>query len=243
MLFNKLLILLYLFSSELHAACQESPLQRLSCRNEFYQNLPIRDSGLSHIEKESFRKLEALQQSKEFQDIVLGLQKPQSPLLEDSKEKKCPIANDFCDQTSPSLTKTEMKSEEASLYIFVSFSLGEKALLNLAQEAKQFGAILVLRGFREGSYRKTALALQQIIKKTGQGVIVDPELFSLFHITAVPTFVLTTPFQLHSQERIQTPIFDKLQGHVSTLYALESFVKAGDLAKRAKKLLHKGDKP
>ena len=64
----------------------------------------------------------------------------------------------------------ETNLSEASLYIFVSFSLGEKALLNLAREAKQFDAILVLRGFKEGSYRKTAQALQEIITKTGQGV-------------------------------------------------------------------------
>lgn len=129
---------------------------------------------------------------------------------------------------------------QGSLYIFVSFSLGEKALLNLAQDAKQFGATLVLRGFKGGSYAKTVQALDKVILKTGQGVIIDPELYSLFNITAVPTFILTKPFQLRPEIRSQTPIHDKLQGHVSTRYALEAFAKEGDIKDKAQALLKRG---
>jgi conjugal transfer pilus assembly protein TrbC len=111
--------------------------------------------------------------------------------------------------------------------------------LNIAHEAKRFGATLVLKGFREGSYRKTAQELQAIIIKTGQGVIIDPELYTLFNITAVPSFVLAQPFSLYSQERIQTPLHDKLQGHVSLHYALERFSKEGDLKEESLNLLHR----
>ena len=126
------------------------------------------------------------------------------------------------------------------LYLFVSFSLGEKALLNLAQEAKRWNATLVLRGFIEGSYAKTAKALQNIIIKTGQGFIIDPELFSLFAVTAVPTYVLSYPFQLNAVERTQTPLHDRIRGHVSIHYALEQFAKSGDLKEEANSLLEKG---
>ncbi|MBP9691879.1 MAG: type-F conjugative transfer system pilin assembly protein TrbC [Alphaproteobacteria bacterium] len=125
----------------------------------------------------------------------------------------------------------------------MSFSLGEKALLNLAQETKGYGATLVLRGFIEGSYAKTVQALQNIILKTGQGFIIDPELFSLFFITAVPTYVLAKPFQLLAQTRDQTPLHDRLMGHVSISYALESFAQSGDLRDEAQALLDKRGTP
>ena len=127
-----------------------------------------------------------------------------------------------------------------AFYVFVSFSLGEKALLNLAEDAKRWGATLVLRGFKEGSYRKTVKALQHIIQKTGQGVLIDPELFTLFAITAVPTFVLSRPFPVFTMDRIQTPIHDRLQGHVSLLYALERFSQEGDLSREAHGFLERG---
>jgi len=128
----------------------------------------------------------------------------------------------------------------ASFYVFVSFSLGEKALLNLAADAKKWGAPLVLRGFKDGNYTKTAKALQKIIQTTGQGVIIDPELVALFAVTAVSTIVLSKPIPLLSTERVQTPFHDRLQGHVSLQYALEAFVKEGDLGSEAKTLLQKG---
>lgn len=128
----------------------------------------------------------------------------------------------------------------SDLYVFVSFSLGKTALLNLALDAKRYGATLVLRGFKDGSYLKTVQALQKIIWKSGQGVIVDPELFTLFNVTAVPTIVLAKPFQLAALERTQTPLHDRLMGHVSLHYALEKFAELGDLQQEAQSVLQKG---
>lgn len=199
-------------------------------RKEFYQNSDLSASFFTHLEKESLQKLEELQKDQEFQEIVKDLQKnsphPQNTELNSGPEDQ-------------GILKEENLSE-ASLYIFVSFSMGEKALLNLANEAKRFGATLVLRGFREGSYLKTAQSLQNIIIKTGQGVIIDPELYTLFNVTAVPTFILTKPFTLNASERTQTPIHDKLQGHVTVHYALEVFAHEGDLKDEARALLRKG---
>lgn len=178
---------------------------------------------LQDFQEESLRKVESLQNNPAFQEIVTELQT-------NTPEKS----------TASEDPRKDLKSE---LYIFLSFSMGEKAILNLAQETKRFGATLVLRGFIEGSYRKTAQALQIIITKTGQGVLIDPELYSLFNITAVPTFVLTKPFNLMAAERVQTPIHDKLQGHVSVRYALEQFEQQGDLKQEARLLLKKGANP
>lgn len=189
-------------------------------RNGCYQNVLQQDSFLEHLQKESLQKIEVLQQDSEFQIILGELQNSAS--------------------NSSNTSNNAHKEAKAELYIFISFSMGEKALLNLAYDAKQFGATLVLRGFHEGSYVKTAQALQKIITKTGQGVIIDPELYSLFDIKAVPTYVLVKPFTIIAVERTQTPIHDKLQGHVSIQYALETFAKEGDLKEEAQALLKRG---
>ncbi len=183
----------------------------------------LQDTDFQSFIKESLKKSESLLSDPTFQDVITELNSKISP------------------QTSDKITTGEPSSKvlKSLLYIFVSFSLGEKALLNLAYDAKRYGATLVLRGFVEGSYRKTVQALHKIIIKTGQGALIDPELFSLFSITTIPTYVLTRPFQLYVQERTQTPLHDRLQGHVSLQYALEMFAKEGDLQNEAQFLLKK----
>jgi len=179
----------------------------------------------------SLQKIEDVLADKEFQTSLTEM-KIKEPATDtqfaSEKMQEYHIFPDFSPLTAP------------SFYVFVSFSLEEIALLNLAEDAKRYGATLVLRGFKEGSYIKTARALQKIIQKVEQGFIIDPELFTLFAVTTVPTLVLSHPIPLLSQERIQTPIHDRLQGHVSLRYALEVFAKNGDLERAAQDLLQKG---
>ena len=227
---------------------QESPDRGTPCNKKHYQNNTdqiksfFKNSFLQkeilELKEESLKKVDSLQQTKEFQDLVADL------------EGKWP---DFSvNQKNASKQNADLPDQkpEGSLYVFVSFSMGEKALLNLAHEAKHYGATLVLRGFKKETlksgvqgYAKTVKALQQVINKTGQGFIIDPELFDLFSIQAVPTFILTKPFPLNAIERTQTPIHDRLQGHVSLHYALNIFIQKGDLKEAAQALLDEGKKP
>lgn len=198
-------------------------MQEPARRNGCYQNLPSQDSFFKQLQKESLQKVEPLRNDPAFQEIIADFQ------YNASKET-----------TTFSNPHNE---DRAELYVFISFSMGEKALLNLAHEAQRFGATLVLRGFKDGSYLRTAKALQNIITKTGQGIIIDPELYTLFNVTAVPTYALAKPFTIIAAERTQTPVHDKLQGHVSLHYALEQFAKEGDFKDEARTLLNRGDTP
>lgn len=173
--------------------------------------------GFQSFLSESFKQRESALESKEFQDVVKTL-----------RVSTLQIQNPI---------QSSKKNTPAELTLFISFSMGEKALLNLAHEAKLYGVTLVLRGFKDNSYAQTVKALQKIIQETGQGFIINPELFSLFSVTAVPTYVLSKPFQLQTQERTFTPLHDRLQGHVSLHYALETFAKEGDLKEEAHSLL------
>ncbi|MBS0271680.1 MAG: type-F conjugative transfer system pilin assembly protein TrbC [Proteobacteria bacterium] len=207
------------------------------------------NSAIQKLQEESLQKINTLLKDKEFQDVVSSLETKAScsatnlPFGEITKDagslsKGCQTEN--CLEKLANLT-SEDSVKLKNFYIFVSCSLGEKALLNVAQDAKKWGATLVLRGFKEGSYLKTAKALQKVVQEVGQGFIIDPELFTLFAIQTVPTFVLSKPFHLSASERMQTPIHDRIQGHVSPKYALETFAKEGDLKDEAKSLLLAGE--
>lgn len=218
-------------------ACQESSFREPPCKEKLYNEFSPKDKLLNNssskdisfeekdlikLKEESAQKVEELLKDKDFQSSLAGL-KNKTPN---------PLNTQFPSQNSG----------HGNLYIFVSFSMGEKALEHLAYEAKQYGATLVLKGFVKRSYKKTVQALQKIIQNTEQGFLIDPELFELFDITAVPTYVLAKPFSLAATERLQTPLHDRLQGHVSIQYVLEEFAKEGALAQEAKFLPKKGGK-
>ncbi len=133
-------------------------------------------------------------------------------------------------------------AQSAQFYVFFSHSMSEAALLNLAKEAKHYKAILVLRGFKDQSYSKTVKSLESILQKSKYGFIVDPELFSLFNVTQVPTMILSKDIPVSVTERKRTPLHDRVKGHISILHALETFSKEGDLENDAKDYLLKGGK-
>jgi type-F conjugative transfer system pilin assembly protein TrbC len=219
-------LFLLLFSRlSIHTACSHSNACSVKPQEDVIQS--------------SAQAVEAMKQSKEFQSFLIQSNQQRDATLEDKNFQEV-IANLQAQaplQEGQPNHQAGDTNQSGNLYIFVSFSMGEKALLNLAQEAKTYGATLILRGFKDNSYTKTATALQNVIIKTGQGFIIDPELFTLFGITVVPTYVLTRPFNLSAQERSQTPLHDRLQGHVSTRYALEIFAKEGELQVNARALL------
>lgn len=182
------------------------------------------DSVLS-FQEESLKSHKEVQESQEFQESLKRFT---------THTQK----NGTLDQSPDTRLLTPV-----TCYVFVSFSMGEKAILNLAEEAKTYGATLVLRGFKEGSFRKTVAALSKIILKTGQGILIAPELFSLFEITSVPTFILAKESSHQFLDPHKMPLHDRLRGHVSLRYVLETFSKEGNLKDKAKTLLKRGESP
>ena len=223
--------------------------QYLSCPTNSCNVVSLDAKGLQTLQEKSTHKVDELQQTKDFQNFEQELLQKKDLVLENKEfqafvtvlHEKLPHSLPTCQNAEKTnLGGPQAHNSKSNLYIFVSFSLGEKALLNLAHEAQRYRAIFVLRGFKEGSYSKTVQALQKIILETGQGIIIDPELFTLFSVSSVPTYILTKPFELNTAKRMQTPFHDRLQGHVNLKYALETFVKEGDLQIEAKAFLEKG---
>ena len=137
--------------------------------------------------------------------------------------------------TSSSVSKHTKEISYTDFLIFASFSLGEKNLENLIKLASNYNGAVILRGFKNGSFKETAAFLSKF-STDKEGILIDPNLFIEYEITKVPTFVLTKPCNEGLQASCKT-VFDKLTGMVSPRYALEKFSSSGELAREAKERL------
>lgn len=77
------------------------------------------------------------------------------------------------------------------LLVFVSFSMPEASLKRLATDAARTNAVLVFRGPKKGSLKKSLQAFEPLAK-LGASAIIHPEAFTRNRIDAVPVFVMGT---------------------------------------------------
>jgi len=120
-----------------------------------------------------------------------------------------PAFSDVPNMAQPLERPEQGHEHESRLFVFVSFSLPESSLKNLAYEAQIYKVTLVMRGLFEDSFIKTA----QKIQKLGIAVDINPDLFETHHITAVPTFVW-----VRNGHPPQT-----LKGNVTLAFAVKKF--------------------
>ena len=88
-----------------------------------------------------------------------------------------------------------IQPSDESLLIFVSTSMPMATLIKLGNQAKRAGAVLVLRGVpgglsAPGAWTR-AMAQLKPVAATGARVQINPDLFRLYTVNVVPTFVLT----------------------------------------------------
>lgn len=79
---------------------------------------------------------------------------------------------------------------EEALLVFVSFSMPEPVIQNLAEQARVAGAVVVLRGMVDGKL-STTQQRALLVNKAGASWEINPELFTTFDVQTVPAFVLT----------------------------------------------------
>jgi conjugal transfer pilus assembly protein TrbC len=75
------------------------------------------------------------------------------------------------------------------LLVFVSFSMPDASLERLARDAAKANAVLVFRGPKDGSLKKTLQAFEPLAKLGAQAII-HPEAFARNRVNSVPVFVL-----------------------------------------------------
>lgn len=118
------------------------------------------------------------------------------------------------------------------LMVFVSLSMPEKSLTDLAKETAKAGGVFILRGMVNGKMPDTLKALMPL-SQTGIRVAMDPTLYQTYGVVAAPTFVLATretaPCETQSCDR-PVPSHDKVSGNVPLKVALEHIDQANGSA-------------
>ena len=145
--------------------------------------------------------------------------------------------------------KETKKAKTHTFYAFISFSMPEESLKELAIQLKKIDGVMVLRGLDQDSFVKTAKRIREL-NKDGVKAIIHPKLFDLFHITQVPTYVFFKSNGLDvnlesnkEREKAKNEVndkknnFDKLIGNVTVKYALERFTEDGDCKREAEGIL------
>lgn len=111
--------------------------------------------------------------------------------------------------SSPVAQEVLPPKNKDQLLVFVSFSMPEVSLKRLANDAEKHNAVLVMRGLYEDSFVKTANKLKDL----EIGVDINPELFEVHQVTAVPTFVAV---------RSNKPLWH-LKGNVTLDFVVKTF--------------------
>lgn len=113
------------------------------------------------------------------------------------------------------------------LMVFVSFSMPELTLARLVDQAQRSQAVLVIRGFVNGSLKETVARVKDLIGSRKVGFQIDPQAFDRFAVTATPTFVLVrngaVPSDCGGNTCFASDAFVSVVGDVSLVYALEYF--------------------
>lgn len=115
---------------------------------------------------------------------------------------------------------------------FASMSMPPAALRQMAKDVTAAGGFMVFRGFPNNDAKQFAQALTKVFDKgqsTGN-IGIDPRLFRAFHIEAVPTYVVTTN-EIDLCDGLacvsEVPPHDRLEGNVTSTYALETIAQGG----------------
>ena len=123
---------------------------------------------------------------------------------------------------------TASKGDAPQFIVFASLSMPPQSLKTLIGDTAKAGGVLVFRGFPNNSMKEFATALGKIVDRQDDfaNVGIDPRLFRVFNVQAVPTYVaVSSDFDLCAGFSCQTkvPPYDRMVGNVSVQYALEQF--------------------
>lgn len=136
-----------------------------------------------------------------------------------------------------------LRAHEPALLVFVSLAMPEPALALLAEQAARARATLVLRGVHDDSLARTVARVHSLVGRHPVAVQIDPQAFSRYGVTVVPTVVVVRAGTAQAGCAQQScpadaSAFVGVSGDVSLDYALEHVARhAPDFAADAASLL------
>lgn len=123
----------------------------------------------------------------------------------------------------------EKKGKNKGILIFVSFSMPKSLLWSYQEQAKLYGARVVIRGLVDNDFKKTVQAMDLGDSKI-MTLDVNPMLFKDYYIESVPSIVIAGYEGSKSLE-------DKFTGTISLTYALEESMVRGHQKEFSSKIL------
>lgn len=109
------------------------------------------------------------------------------------------------------------------LMVFASFTMPRVTLKKLIADVNRAGGAVVMRGFKGGSIKSTALAINELGESSGN-VQINPNAFIKYRINAVPAVVLVKPEsaeQVDSEGCALPDNYVMVAGDVGLSYALD----------------------
>ena len=114
--------------------------------------------------------------------------------------------------------------------VFMSLSAPEASWRQWSREAARIGAPLVLRGFGPDGLQATVKRIGRHLDREG-GAAIDPRLFRLFGVTAIPAVVVAPggvpPCQSRGCAADPAPPHDRIAGNIGLEAALEAIAAEG----------------
>ena len=101
---------------------------------------------------------------------------------------------------------------EVPVYVMISFSVPEETWVSLSAEMEKIGAVFVLRGLPNNSFKELSKRLQHLSSiGVNAEVRIDPMLYTTYKIDKAPTFLI-----------IDKDFHYTISGNVSLSYAMET---------------------
>jgi len=147
-----------------------------------------------------------------------------------------------------SSTKKKRPQGADGAILFVSFSMPESLLFELADEAAIFGIPVVIKGLVDNDFKKTIETFSRLNREAQKkrlnftGVSIDPVWFQQFNITSVPALVVSQrPESCLTETVCNNQPFDVVYGNAHIRKGLELIASRGDAAPLlAQKILERG---
>jgi type-F conjugative transfer system pilin assembly protein TrbC len=129
---------------------------------------------------------------------------------------------------------------EDRLYYFWSFSMPEESIKSAFLDGGKVGLVAVLRGLPEGSARESLLRLKNLIGDHQVEVMIDPILFRIYDITAVPTLVYAEEINSVCEHCEPAEKHWKVTGNITLRAALENLARSAPAAESYLQKLKEG---
>ncbi len=144
------------------------------------------------------------------------------------------------DRSAPELSPTD---SDEQLLIFISASVPQESLRNLAQQAARLNAPLILRGVVDGDLPATAKFMRDILgdEEPRARAMIDPTLFDRFGVKQVPAVVMVPGGACVAGARAcpkVTPAHVHVAGDVTLDYALDHIARTHPESRTLANSLH-----